>query len=267
MAASSSRSSRRTPRTRVAVGALMSCADGPATAMRTCRVALYRYAWTACRRAVFRYPTSSIVRRGGARSIAASASGPRPAPPRAAGRPGRSGTRRATAASSVGDRGDRQPGAERVDEGLVVAVLTWRRADSPAPLSRARRRAARARPRGRCGSELREVVAADRGHQRAERGDAERPADHARHRQRARRDAGLRRDRRRSSPPCSSATSSKPMPTPSSMNADSRKPKLVSTWMRDCQASAAVTSSRPMTSGMRGPMRSREAARRAARRP
>ena len=102
---------------------------------------------------------------------------------------------------------------------------------------------------------LREVVAADRGHQRAQRGDPERAADHAGH---------------LSVPDATPAFVRstafiaavligdivKPIPSPSRMNGTTRKPKLVSTSIRDCQASETVTSDSPITSGVRGPTRS-----------
>jgi hypothetical protein len=48
----------------------------------------------------------------------------------------------------------------------------------------------------------------------------------------------------------------KPMPAPSRMNGTTRKPKLVSTLMRDCQPSDTATSTSPIVSGVRGPIRS-----------
>ena len=48
----------------------------------------------------------------------------------------------------------------------------------------------------------------------------------------------------------------KPMPRPSRTNGMTRKPKLVSTWIRDCHARLTVTRVSPITSGVRGPTRS-----------
>ena len=186
----------------------------------------------------------------------------------AASTPARARARRLVPACAEGADGDHgaeqrrgggrsRPSCERVDVGLVhrVGDLRAGRAAAPPP-PRASASCSRW-PGGQRGEQRRELAAADAGDQRAEHGDAERAADHAAHRQRCPRRRRPWSGRRRSSPRCSSATSSRPMPMPMRTKAGSRNSvAAVDRRWCDCQSSEPATSSRPTIIGDRGPMRS-----------